>query len=110
MNTRSVASAFAEAGRTLGFAFEPGFSAQGFRFVGLVRGFGRQHGTLIVAEGEEPAQSALDALSAAGYSYAVVTGSYEEFEYALFRDTLNDWGFYGEDAMKPSWYTGKEWR
>jgi hypothetical protein len=35
--------------------------------------------------------------------------SYRRFDAALFRDTLDDWGWFGSSDDRPAWYTGKSW-
>ena len=38
-----------------------------------------------------------------------LAGSYRTFDAQLFRDTLDDWGWYGSEAERPAWYSGKPW-
>jgi hypothetical protein len=35
--------------------------------------------------------------------------SYAQYDRDLFVATLNDWGWYGDPAHAPGWYTGKPW-
>lgn len=35
--------------------------------------------------------------------------SYGTYDRALFIDTLNDWGFFGESNRKPNWYNRQSW-
>jgi len=35
--------------------------------------------------------------------------SYGRFEQRLFRETLDDWGWFGDPSQRPSWYTGRTW-
>lgn len=35
--------------------------------------------------------------------------SYARYHRELFRATLDDWGWYGDPAESPDWYTGKSW-
>jgi hypothetical protein len=34
---------------------------------------------------------------------------YRRFDETLFRETLDDWGWFGPEAARPSWYTGQPW-
>lgn len=45
---------------------------------------------------------------AAGLYYSALNGSAETSE-AKAKDTLDDWGFYGPESLRPAWYTGKPW-
>lgn len=38
-----------------------------------------------------------------------LAASYRRFNADLFRDTLNDWGWFGLSDDRPAWYTGKPW-
>lgn len=35
--------------------------------------------------------------------------AYRHFHETLFRETLDDWGWYGPDSERPPWYTGQPW-
>jgi len=35
--------------------------------------------------------------------------SYRTFDAGLFRDTLDDWGWFGPLDRRPAWYTGNPW-
>jgi hypothetical protein len=35
--------------------------------------------------------------------------SYARYDHDLFVATLNDWGWYGDPAQAPAWYTGNPW-
>jgi hypothetical protein len=34
---------------------------------------------------------------------------YARYNRKLFIETLNDWGWFGQDHLKPEWYTGEPW-
>jgi hypothetical protein len=34
---------------------------------------------------------------------------YRVFDSALFRETLNDWGWFGPPESRPPWYSGTPW-
>ena len=38
-----------------------------------------------------------------------LASSYRHFDAELFRDTLNDWQWFGPAADRPNWYSGKPW-
>lgn len=40
------------------------------------------------------------------YCSSINSRSYSKYNRDLFIDTLNDWGFFGDDSNKPDWYTG----
>jgi hypothetical protein len=44
-----------------------------------------------------------------GYYASNLSGSYRRYVRDLFVDTLNDWGWFGEQDKEPPWYTGKPW-
>ena len=35
--------------------------------------------------------------------------SYARYSRKLFIETLNDWGWFGQEHLKPDWYTGEPW-
>jgi hypothetical protein len=48
--------------------------------------------------------------AAGGPHYLSLLGSdYRYFNEALFRETLDDWGWFGPDSDRPTWYTGRPW-
>jgi hypothetical protein len=38
-----------------------------------------------------------------------LASSYRRFDVQRFRDTLNDWQWFGPAADRPGWYSGKPW-
>ena len=38
-----------------------------------------------------------------------LASSYRRFDIELFRDTLNDWQWFGPADARPHWYSGKAW-
>ena len=40
---------------------------------------------------------------------SLLGNAYRRFDEALFRETLDDWGWFGDDATRPAWYTGHSW-
>lgn len=47
--------------------------------------------------------------SGEGYYWSRLGDSYSGYDRQLFIDTLNDWGWFGDERLKPTWYTGKPW-
>jgi hypothetical protein len=67
--------------------------------------FGGPHGTVVVPLHDERFERA-----PATHHYVSGLGdSYREFEPDWFRETLDDWGWYGPRSRRPAWYTGKAW-
>lgn len=44
-----------------------------------------------------------------GFYRSNLAPSYRHYERQHFVATLNDWGWYGPEALRPFWYTGKSW-
>lgn len=77
------------------------------QFEALVCDFGGPKGTLVTTIGETAKVEA--ARKAGFFSSELNPDSYRSYTPALFRDTLNDWGWFGERGAEPAWYTGKPW-
>jgi hypothetical protein len=74
----------------------------------LVHEFGGSKGTVtgrIVGYEGDPT----DSRQKLGYFASNLGLSYRQYDRDLFTATLNDWGWFGESAMTPSWYTGEVW-
>lgn len=50
-----------------------------------------------------------DIREAHGYYGSNLSPSYRQYDRQSFIDTLNDWQRFGENALRPLWYTGKPW-
>jgi hypothetical protein len=111
MVDEEMASAFREAASELGIRvlaphtveLEDGTSLMVEAFLA---DFGGPNGTLAIALGDR------DRYRLASMSDAFVSQlgqSYRRFDAALFRDTLDDWGWFGSSDDRPAWYTGKSW-
>jgi len=68
--------------------------------------FGGPHGMIAISlEDDVRAKRA-----AAADLYSSLLGlDYRRFDEALFRETLDDWGWFGADDARPHWYTGRPW-
>lgn len=68
--------------------------------------FGGPSGAAVVSmEDEVRAKLA----SAAGPYVSQVSSAYRVFDDALFRETLDDWGWHATGSAPPPWYTGSVW-
>jgi hypothetical protein len=46
----------------------------------------------------------------AGLYLSTINGdAYSPFSSLLFKDTLNNWGYFGQPQYRPAWYSGKKW-
>jgi hypothetical protein len=111
MTANQITSAFIQAADGLGFSFEPAFSVtlkdgSAIQSLGLVRHFGSKLGTLIFSESQCPSTSQCEELHGMGYFYSGLFELYYEFDEELFKETLNDWGFFGNEQERPNWYSG----
>ena len=43
------------------------------------------------------------------YFVSGLASEYRRFNLELFRDTLNDWQWFGTPDARPPWYSGKPW-
>ena len=103
-----VRSAFLQAASVLGFAFNSPpverLEDASAHIVGHVLHFGNSKGCVPVLLGVP--SSTIAAIQAAGYYCSQLSSSYSQFDAGLFRNTLNDWGFFGPVQLRPAWYTG----
>ena len=44
-----------------------------------------------------------------GYYSSNLAPSYRRYDRQHFIDTLNDWQWFGDSALRPSWYNGRPW-
>jgi hypothetical protein len=105
-----ISEAWQRAAIDLGIRVEAPFLWHGAEDEGLqceahVKDFGGLHGTVLI-----DLDSTLD-IEKLKTSYVVskLGPGYRTYQRQLFIDTLNDWGWFGDDAKKPQWYTGKSW-
>lgn len=104
-----MAVAWREASRDLGIRFESPF-AMTYRGVlywcsGWLSDFGSPRGAIIAGrETHDDIFEASDALDY--YSSGLSALHYEHYDRERFMATLNDWGWFGQPADTPSWFTG----
>jgi hypothetical protein len=68
--------------------------------------FGGPLGAVVVSLADEPRCRRARASDSFVSQLAV---SYRTFDEELFRETLDDWGWFGPVDRHPAWYTGKPW-
>ena len=107
-----VVAAWKEAAANLGIRFTSPFvirTAEGrnHKHLGLVHQFGRRIGTVIGVL-HEPSEETPHGVSD-DYFFSILSPAYGRYEQQLFIDTLDDWQFFGPEAERPSWYSGKSW-
>jgi len=92
----------------LEFEFEPAFvllisNGTAVATLGLVREFGSRSGTLLFAESSVPSDAEQAEIRSLGYFISLLFPTYFEYDEELFKDTLNDWGYFGHESRRPGW-------
>lgn len=82
------------------------FSSDVFASV-LIKDFGSKKGTVILTTDSMENFNVPEKYGF--YCSALHPSSYKKYDRESFIETLNDWGFYGDDSNKPDWYTGESW-
>jgi len=73
----------------------------------LVEKFGSKNGMIIFSFNK---MHDIKLLIENDYSYSgLFLRSYSTYNRQHFIDTLNDWGYFGDVANTPDWYTGQPW-
>jgi len=68
--------------------------------------FGGPHGAVAVAlDDNERCERA----TGSNCFVSQLASGYRRFDVELFRDTLNDWQWFGPTDDRPGWYSGKTW-
>ena len=78
-----------------------------FTFVALVHGFGSTCGTLVGLPDDW--ETLGNVAEEHGFYFSYLYPPYESYERQHFIDTLDDWGWAGDETKAPVWYTGKPW-
>jgi hypothetical protein len=78
-----------------------------FTFVALAHGFGSPCGTLVGLPDDW--ETLGDVAEEYGFYFSCLYPPYESYERQHFIDTLDDWGWAGDETKAPVWYTGKPW-
>lgn len=111
MSANPITSAFVQAAGELGFSFEPAFAValrdgSVIQSLGFVRHFGSELGALLFSESQCPSSRECEELQGLGYFYSQLFEGYCRFDEQLFKETLDDWGFFGSEQERPDWYSG----
>jgi hypothetical protein len=73
----------------------------------LIEKFGSKLGTLVLSNED---MTNFYVPREYGYYCSVLSDEgYSIYKRDYIIDTLNDWGYFGDDSEKPSWYTGQPW-
>ena len=77
--------------------------------IALVASFGSPAGTVVIGRHASSARARVMAEARGMFLSMVDERAFSEYERTLFIDTLNDWGWHGEENDAPRWYTGQPW-
>jgi hypothetical protein len=107
-----VVQAWRQAADDLGIRFSSPFvvtrpDGSSFECIGFIHHFGRRLGTIISVIGEPSSNVKLSADE--DYFSSQLSPGYCAYKRQSFINTLDDWAFFGPDAERPAWYTGKYW-
>jgi hypothetical protein len=104
----TITDAWVEAGRRLGVRVVAPHQIGTETYLAYLPDFGGPTG-MVIAPLKSPAEGNADGVAEAGLYLSRVSEAYASDDLDLFRATLNDWGWYGSDASRPAWYSGKSW-
>jgi hypothetical protein len=113
-HNQRISQAWHQAQQELGLVIEAPFVFTGsdgspLTALVLVRMFGSPLGTLITSINDDFDAFFEEAKKAGYYCSALNPTSYAKYDKDVFMETLDDWGWYGEEEARPEWYTGKPW-
>src|SRR5262245_39750776 len=105
-----VVEAWRQAAADLGIRFTAPFvtevDGKRVQFLALVHLFGRPIGTVISVM-DQPSDGRGHPQTDQ-YFRSILNGEcYRTYDRELFIETLDDWHYFGPEAERPSWYTGK---
>lgn len=112
MDSNKLINAWREASKDLKINIQSPFillieDNRNLRFDILIEDFGQPKGTIILL-----VDDMTDFNTPEKYGYycsALNPLSYANYDRQLFIDTLNDWGYFGNNNEKPDWYSGQPW-
>ena len=102
-----IASAWREASDRLGVRVIAPYAIGPVSFVAHLPHFGGQRGMVIASL--PSSDEVIAAAKMAGLYLSRVSGEYAEFDPDLFKETLDDWGWFGPVEDRPAWYSGAAW-
>lgn len=107
MELSDLKTSWSEAAQDLSVGIDTCFLLEGYEII-LVKNYGSELGTIVV-----PIESGMkidfEELQNKGFYVSQLSDSYKKYDKDLFIETLNDWGYYGAESLKPFWYSGKPW-
>ena len=112
MNFEKVINAWREAADDLQIKIQSPFilsipDKKEIKYKLLIENFGNTLGTLIIAIDE---MTEFNTAKQGGYYFTALNPDmYSTYERGHFIDTLNDWGYFGDESKKPNWYAGQPW-
>ena len=77
--------------------------------VAWIANFGSAAGIVVAPRQARQDQVRVLAHARGPYCSFINEESYARYDRDLFLATLNDWGWFGDPADAPEWYTGKPW-
>ena len=101
--------AWKKAGQDLGIKVDSEFTLElkdGKKDFLFIQDFGGPKGTIATSIHDTKDFNELQEL---GFYCSALGNSYTTYDRALYTDTLNDWGFFGEVHRKPDWYNARSW-
>jgi hypothetical protein len=106
-----ISQAWQEAQHDLGIEVELPFvflasNSKSLTALVLIKKFGNSHGTIIISINDDFKSFFQEAETAGYYCSALNPLSYSKYNREIFVETLNDWGWYGDEDRKPTWYSG----
>jgi hypothetical protein len=111
---RQVSQAWFDAQQDLGIDIESPFKFTTLdgsihKAIVLVKMFGSPLGTIIVSVDDEH-DTLFELAKGSGYYCSAVNPIiYSKYKRDLFIETLDDWGWFGDQEARPVWYSGRPW-
>ena len=107
MELSDLKISWTDAAKDLGVSIDTSFLFNGSEII-LIKSYGSKLGTLIVPI-ESRIKIDFEDLKNKGFYVSQLGDGYKKYNKDLFIDTLNDWGYFGSESLKPIWYNGKPW-
>jgi len=105
---QEISQAWLQAAKDLGIRVAAPFTVQSgesITYEAHVMDFGGPKGTVVGVLDDKLD----DCRATQGFYTSNLAPSYYRCERQHFIATLNDWGWYGPERLRPVWYTGKSW-
>lgn len=109
MNSSELKEAWITASVDLGIKVNTSFKITGVESIFiLIEDFGGKTGTMVIPIGAIN-EVQYQIILTQGYYCSQVGNDYNHYNRDYFIDTLNDWGYFGDDSLRPDWFTGEPW-